>query len=134
ALLEAHKNTIQTWVQSQDITNLKTLLADNRPKDLSASHLQSYDNYLQEKVIQKIKTETQEFSLDKVNALHEMVSRLHFISPDIQVFDKIRSELDTRLNHGYASEMQAGFERHRKLLIHSTESIFDTVQNLEKAQ
>lgn len=134
ALLEAHKNTIQTWVQSQDITNLKTLLADNRPKDLSASHLQSYDSCLQEQVIQKIKTETQGLSLDKVNALHEMVSRLHFVSPNIQVFDKIRSELDTRLNHGYASEMQAGFERHRKLLIHSTQSISDTVQNLEKSQ
>ena len=134
ASLEIHKNNVQTWMQSHDITGLRTLLVEHRPKDLSESYLKSYDLYLQDEIMQKIKTDHQLLTLDKIAPLYETISHLHFMSPDIQVFDNIRSHLNTLLDEAYLSGTQAGFDGHHKLLINSTQSIFSVTQKLEKAQ
>lgn len=133
-LLEEHKNKVTTWLQSNDITDLKKLFVENRPKDLSAPYLESYDLYLAAQVMQKMSTDRHLLTLDKMISLHEMVSHLHFISPDIQLYSDIRTELNTQLDKMYLLGTQAGFDEHRKLVMTSIESVLDTVQKLEKSQ
>lgn len=133
-LLEKHKSSTQAWMSSNNITDLKTFLVENRPKDLSESYLQKYDQSLQKEIMQKFKSDGHNLSLDKITLLHEGISALHFMSPDVEIYNNIRAELNTRLDEAYLSGTQAGFDSHRKLLINSSQFIASGVKKLEKAQ
>lgn len=132
-LLEVHKHNTKQWLQTNNILKLKALL-EERPNELDADYIQKYDSDLKEKIFKKIKAESQSLSFEKINTLNEMMSQLHFVSRDVQLYSELKFNLDHLLNQENLANIQAGFVQHRKYLINSTEYILNSSKKLIESQ